>query len=457
MNGPLWRAEHLAIASGGRMEHGFGATGVSIDTRTLRAGDLFVALAGERRDGHLFVAEALARGAAGAMVSLIPDGLAPDAPLLRVDDTAEGLRRLGEFARGRFRGRLAAITGSVGKTTTKEMLARALAPSGSVHAAVASFNNHLGVPLTLANLPEDAGFAVIEIGMNHPGEIAPLSRLARPHVALITAIAKAHVGQMGGIEAIAEEKASILEGLEPGGVAVLPRDTPFLATLAARARGRQVVTFGRGGLAEARLIEAESDAEGCDLIARIAGAVVRLRLAAPGEHMAMDAVAALAVAAALGADVEKAAAALAGFAPLAGRGRQRRIACAGGEALLLDESYNASAASVRAALGVLALQPGRRIAVLGDMLELGDEAEEEHAGLAEAVAEAADFVFVCGPLMARLFALLPEEKCGAAAADAAALAPVVAEFVRAGDSVLVKGSLGSGMRQVVDALVGGRG
>ena len=455
---PLWTAQHLAIATGGAMAVPFDATGVSIDTRTLRPGDLFVALAGESRDGHDFVADALARGAAGALVHHDIAGLPAGAKLLRVDDTLAALHRLGEFARARFTGRMAAITGSVGKTTTKEMLRRILSTAGPTHAAEASYNNQWGLPLTLARLPPEAAFCVAEIGTNHPGEIAPLARLARPHVALITAIEKAHVGHFGSIEAIADEKAALLEGLEPGGTAILPRDTPLLARLVARARGAKTLTFGTALLAEARLLEAESDADSVSVMARLSGDVVSLRLAAPGAHMAMNALAALAAAVALGLPPAASAAALDGFAPLAGRGARRRIAWPDGEVLLLDESYNASAVAVRAALAVLKLQPAdRRVVVLGDMLELGEDGPAEHEGLADAVAETADLLFTCGPLMRLVFDAAPAAIRGAHAENSAALAPVVADALRAGDAVLIKGSLGMRMRAVVDALIQGRG
>ena len=256
----LWPAELLAAATGGRMTVPFAASGVSIDSRTLRPADLFVALAGEHREGHGFVADALGRAAAGAMVSRVPANVPPTARLLVVDDTLIGLARLGEFARGRSTARVAAITGSVGKTTTKEMLRQILAAKGPTHAARASYNNQWGVPLTLAELPPNARFAVVEIGANLTGEIARLAALARPHVALITAIANAHSGFLGTLEAIADEKASLLASLEPHGTAILPRDTPFLARLAARApQGCRVVTFGEHPLADARLIGVETN------------------------------------------------------------------------------------------------------------------------------------------------------------------------------------------------------
>ena len=444
---PLWSAAALAEAAHGTLSAPFDATGVSIDTRTLARGDLFIALRGERGDGHAHVADALARGAAGAMVHTDAPG-----PTLRVDDTLAGLTRLGAAGRARFTGRLAAITGSVGKTTTKEMLRAALAAQARTHAAVASYNNHWGVPLTLARLPEDARFYVAEIGMNQPGEIAPLARLARPHVAVITAIASAHIGNLGSVEAIAREKASILRGLESGGVAVLPADSPYFELLHAETGGARVVTFGEAQEADARLIEAHADADGTDLAVRVGGQILQLRLPAPGRHMAMNALAALAAAEALGADVQQAARALTGFAPVAGRGVRRSIPIPGGNAVLIDESYNANTASVRAALAVLAMQPGaRRVAVLGDMLELGEHGAAEHVALAPDAA-AADIVFTCGPLMRGLHDALQPARRGAHATDAPALAGIVADALRPGDVVLVKGSLGSRMRLVVSTL-----
>ncbi|GAC1347912.1 MAG: UDP-N-acetylmuramoyl-tripeptide--D-alanyl-D-alanine ligase [Acetobacteraceae bacterium] len=438
----LWTAPELQQATGGRMTSPFSARGVSIDTRTLQPGDLFVALVGER-DGHAHVADAMARGAAGAMVhraDAVPDGV----PALIVEDTLAGLAALGRAGRARFGGRVVAVTGSVGKTTTKEMLRAALAPFGEVHAAVASYNNHWGVPLTLARLPPGADFCVAEIGMNQKGEIEPLARLAAPHVAVVTTIAPAHIGHLGSLEAIADEKAAILRGLVPGGIAVLPADSPFLERLREAAPGAPVRSFGAAEPADARLLSSD---DGGRVV--IGGRELVFDIVAPGAHMAMNATAALAACNALGLDVSAAAAGLASFAPMAGRGLQRKL----GGILLLDESYNASSASVRAALGVLRAMPGERhVAVLGDMLELGEFGPAEHAGLAPDVAAAADLLYACGPLMRHLFEAVPPAKHGALAADAASLAPIVAAAVRPGDAVLVKGSLGSRMRQIVTGL-----
>ncbi len=449
----LWTVADLLAATGGLLRAPFAATGVSIDTRTIRRGDLFVALIGEHGDGHDHAADALAKGAAGVLVHRLPNGVSDSAPLLQVADTLDGLRALARFARARFGGRLVAVTGSVGKTTTKEMLRAALSASAKTWAAEASHNNHWGVPLTLARLPPDAAFCVVEIGMNHAGEIAPLAQLARPDVALVTAVERAHVGYLGSIEAIADEKISIVSGLSRGGIAVLPADSQMLARMRARAGDPRVILFGAAADADARLMRVVADPEGTAMVASIDGRSVALRIAAPGRHMAMNALAALACSVALGADLDRSAAALAEFAPVAGRGAKRGLAVADRTAWLLDESYNASSASVRAALEVLALQPAtRRIAVLGDMLELGDEGQGEHIGLAEHVATHADLLFTCGELMRLLSDSVPVAQRGGHAPDAAALAPVVAAALRPGDAVLVKGSLGSRMKLVVDAL-----
>jgi UDP-N-acetylmuramoyl-tripeptide--D-alanyl-D-alanine ligase len=441
----LWEAEELALALGSP-HPGFAVNGISIDTRSLQPGDLFVALQGAR-DGHDFVAEALAKGAAGALVSRDMPG-----KTLRVEDTLAGLTRLAAAARARSRAKIVAVTGSVGKTTTKEMLRRALSGFGPVHAAEASFNNHIGVPLTLARMRRDAAFGVFEIGMNHPGEIAPLARLVRPDVAIITCVDRAHLGMMGSERAIAEEKAAIFSGLSVSGAAVIPLETAFLALLrAAVPAGARQILFGAAG-ADALLADIKNFPEISEIKAEISGITVRFSLAAPGRHMAMNAVSVLAAAQALGLDVANAAAALDGFAPFAGRGARRKVSVPGGEVLLLDEGYNASGASMRAALSVLALQPGRHVAVLGDMLELGDASEAEHLSLLPDVSAAADKLFACGVWSRHLFDSVSESKQGAYASDAATLAPLVKAALRAGDTVLVKGSYGSRMRDIISLL-----
>jgi len=447
---PLWTAAELLEATGGRFGVAFDASGVSIDSRTIDPGDLFVALIGETGDGHHHAAGAIDARAAGVMLHR---DIPTIARRLIVDDTLAGLTRLGAFGRARFPGRLIAVTGSVGKTTTKEMLRTALTAFRPVHAAAASYNNHWGVPLTLARTPRGAAFCVVEIGMNHAGEIAPLASLAQPHVAVITTVEAAHIGHLGSMAAIAEEKAAILTGLDNAGVAILPADSPWFPLLRERAGSRQVLSFGTAGDAAVRLSRLEQEANASTSWLDIAGRDIRLRLNAPGRHMAMNATACLATIVALGLDPAVAARALEDFTPLRGRGAHRRLTLPSGPALLLDESYNANGASIRAALDVLRLQPAaRRVAVLGDMLELGDAGPVEHAALAADVVRSADLVFTCGPLMRNLFDALPVAVRGTHAADAASLAPIVASRVTAGDAILIKGSLGSRMKIIVSAL-----
>ncbi len=439
----LWSHGDLALATGGLASAPFAVTGISIDTRTLQPGDLFVAVIGHGGDGHAHVADAFARGAAAALVHR---PVAADGPTLLVGDTLGALWAIAAAGRARFTGQCIAVTGSVGKTSTKEMLRALLSALGPTHAAEGSHNNHWGVPLTLARLPPAAAYAVIEIGMNHRGEIAPLARLARPHAAIITAIGSTHIGQLGSIEAIEEEKASILRGLVPGGVAILPEHPGSLADRVPT--GARVRRFGEGAICFARLLSCFGDLDGSDIRLALDAREYGLRLGAPGRHMAMNAVAALAAADAVGADIALAAPALAGFGAVAGRGALRTIM--GGSVSLIDESYNAAPQSVRAALSLLRMaRAERRIAVLGDMLELGDQGPSLHAGLADDVSAAADLLFACGPLMRHLFDAVPETVRADHAATAAALAPLVRAALRPGDAVLVKGSNGSRMRDVI--------
>lgn len=448
----LWSPDDLLAATGGRFATPFAANGVSIDSRSVVQGQMFIALVGENGDGHRFVSAALAQGAAGALVHGAEQAVAADAPLLHVADSFTALHDLGRFARARFQGRLVAVTGSVGKTTTKDMLLCILQAQGATHAAEASYNNHWGVPLTLARMPPSARFAVAEIGMNHAGEIAPLTRLARPHVAVVTMIGTAHIGHLGSIEAIADEKVSIAQGLVPGGVLLLPADAALLGRMRAASQAA-VETFGSADHATHRLLQADANESGTRLRVRVAGREIGFHLGAPGLHMAMNALAALAAAHLLGADPALGAEALAEFAPGAGRGARRQINLPQGAITLLDESYNASGASVRAALGLLGLAPARRrIAVLGDMLELGEASITEHLGLAADVEAHADLLFTCGPLMRHLHDAIAPSRRGAHAADSAELAPVLLQELQPGDAVLVKGSLGSRMKTIVAAI-----
>jgi UDP-N-acetylmuramoyl-tripeptide--D-alanyl-D-alanine ligase len=454
----LWTAAEAAAATGGSVTAGFAATGVSIDTRSLVEGDLFIAIK-DARDGHDFVADAFARGAAAAMVSATPRDVRPDAPLLQVGDTLEGLRSLGRAARLRSSATVIAITGSVGKTSTKEALAAVLGAQGMTHAAAASFNNHLGVPLTLARMPQGALFAVVEIGMNHPGEIAPLARLAAPHVALITTVEAVHIAHFESEEAIADEKGAIMEGLVPGGAVVLNRDNRHFARLTAAAHARgvgRIITFGTDPMADVRLLSWQADGWSMRVRIGLLGREYETVLASPGVHAARNACGVLATVFAAGADPSAALPVLAAITPAGGRGRRRSIPLPGGEATLLDDSYNASPPSVRAAIAVLGAAPAtRRIAVLGDMLELGDRADQDHRALAEPIAAAGiDSVFCCGPLMRCLYDALPARLRGGYAGDSAALLPLVRPALLPGDVVLVKGSLGSRMGPLAAALAG---
>ena len=454
----LWTAESVASATGGTIAGDWVASGVSIDTRSLAPSDLFVALEGPNHDAHAFVAAAFERGAAAAVVSRMPEGVADPANLVLVGDTQAALEGLGRAGRRRTMARIAGITGSVGKTGTKEALRHVLARQAPTHASAASHNNHWGVPLSLARLPEAASYGVLELGMNHAGEISGLTSLVRPHVAVITTVAPAHLEFFASVEAIADAKSEIFEGLEPGGVAVLNRDNEHFARMRAhveRSRAGRVVTFGRHPAADWRLEELRLAPEQSEVVAVRANRRYAYRLGIPGEHLVLNSLAVLAVTEALGADVARAAGSLGELRASAGRGERRRIAVLGGEALLLDESYNANPASMCAALAVLGRSPGRRIAVLGDMLELGATAGDLHAALSDTVAAAGiELVFTCGPSMARLHDALPAARRGVHAGDAAALAPAVLEAVRPGDVVLVKGSLGSRMARVVAALTG---
>jgi UDP-N-acetylmuramoyl-tripeptide--D-alanyl-D-alanine ligase len=451
----LWGAAEIAAATAGKVRGDWSVKGVSIDSRSVQPGELFVALRGPNHDGHDFVVQALGRGAA-VMVDRAPAGLADDAPLLLVEDTMAALTALGHAGRRRSHARIAAITGSVGKTGSKEALRLALGEQAPTHASAASHNNHWGVPLSLARAPHGASFAVYELGMNAPGEIGALARMVRPHVALITTIAPAHLGFFASIDAIAEAKAEIFGGLEPGASAVLNADNPYfdrLRELAQAAGAARVIGFGASDAASARLLDARMDANGSELTVALDGRKLAFRIGAPGRHWVSNGLAVVATAAALGANPERAAATLAAFGPPRGRGQRRRIERPDGVITLIDDSYNANPASVRAALGVLATAQGRKLAALGDMLELGDHSTALHAELAGPIEEMSiDRVFTAGAAMRHLHTALPASRRGAHAESARALLPMLEAELKDGDTLLVKGSLGSAMGQIVDAL-----
>ena len=459
---PLWTVDAMIEAMHARPEGSLSPAvhGISIDTRTIQPGEAFFAIRGENRDGHDFVSAAFARGAALAVVAEHKRGLPSAAPLLFVPDVLEALGDLAREARARSSARVLAVTGSVGKTGTKAALHLALATQGETHASAASYNNHWGVPLSLARMQKTAQFAVFEIGMNHAGEIAPLVRLVRPHVAIITAVEPVHLAHFGSVEAIADAKAEIFEGVEPGGNGVINRDSALyerLARAARRAGVQNVVSFGEHPEADARLLDLSLKPD-CSMVrACIFGSEVVYRVGAPGRHVALNSVAVLAAATLVGADLAMAALALKALEPPSGRGNRIELQTPTGTALLIDESYNANPASMHAALAVLGAAPlgssGRRIAVLGDMLELGDGAAQFHRGLKNAIlVNAVDLVFCAGPLMAELWSELPAERRGGLAETATALEPKVVSALRGGDAIMVKGSLGSRMGLIVRAL-----
>jgi UDP-N-acetylmuramoyl-tripeptide--D-alanyl-D-alanine ligase len=459
----LWTAYEAAAATGGRSHRDWSAKGVSIDSRSVGAGDLFIALAGPKFDGHDFVADALKKGAAAALVARVPEGVAADAPLLVVADTMAGLEDLGRAARRRSSAAVIGVTGSVGKTGTKEALKRALERQGPSFASAGSLNNQWGVPLSLARMPRDTAYGIFEMGMNHPGEIAALSRIVRPDVAVITTIEPAHLGFFPSVEAIADAKAEIFLGMEPRGAAVLNRDNPHFPRLAAAARAQgisRILGFGSDADAAVKLIDCHLYATASAVTASVMGEIVDYCIAIPGRHWVMNSLAVLGAVKAVGGDVGAAAAALSSLAALDGRGRRHGIAVAGGTAELIDESYNASPASMRAAFAVLAAaepgKGGRRIAALGDMLELGDDARDLHAALAQPLVDARiDLVFTAGPQMQALHEALPKRMRGGHAPTAAALGDSLVRRLRPGDILTVKGSHGSRMSDVVKRLLAG--
>jgi UDP-N-acetylmuramoyl-tripeptide--D-alanyl-D-alanine ligase len=460
---PLWTVGAMAQAM---RAQAIGAlpeavTGLSIDSRSINPGEAYFAIKGDVHDGHAFVGAALNAGAALAVVETAQrDKFPDDVPLLVVDDVLAALVLLAHAARARLSGQVIAVTGSVGKTSTKEALRCVLGAQGETHASAASFNNHWGVPLSLARCPETARFVIAEIGMNHAGEIEPLVKMVRPHVAIITTVEPVHLEFFAGIEAIADAKAEIFLGLEPGGAVVLNRDNAQFSRLRQRAEAlgiSRIVSFGADKASDARLIEVSLHADCSVVHAEVLGHDVTYKLGMPGRHMAMNSLAVLAAASIAGADLVLAALSLSQIAPAAGRGVRRALELANGEATLIDESYNANPASMAAALNVLgqaAIGPqGRRIAVLGDMLELGPTGPALHRGLNEAVkANRIDRVYCCGPLMRNLWEELSPGKRGGYADSAADLEAQAVSAIRAGDAIMVKGSLGSKMKTIVSAL-----
>lgn len=459
----LWTAQELIAATGGTL---YGTItkpihGVSIDSRNLAAGDVFVAIKGDVHDGHQFVAAALANGAGVAVVSRPTDAMKAAGPVLVVaDDPLRGLENLGRAASAWNKGKVIAVTGSVGKTSTKEMLRVALSASGSTHASAASFNNHWGVPLTLSRMGRDVAFGVFEIGMNHAGEITPLVKMVKPHIAIITTIAASHLGHFKSLHDIAKAKAEIFSGLTADGTAVINRDSDyydFLAGQATAAGVKNIISFGKHEKADVRLKQLVLHPTCCCISADVMGEALAFKLGVPGAHMALNSLAVLAAVKLSGADLARAALALADAAPPKGRGVQELLEIKNGNLLLLDESYNANPESMAAALALLATaakgRKGRRIAVLGDMLELGAFGPDLHRGLLKDLEEnQIDRVYAAGPLMQNLWGLLPGVQQGKHALQSVDLIPALIRDLQPGDSVVIKGSLGSKMGPIVEAL-----
>lgn len=458
----IWKAVDIATATKGKTTGTWEATSVSIDTRSMEKGALFVALPGSKVDGHSHVAAALKAGAAGALVSQMVDGVDADR-LVLVSDVETALQDLGIAARARSKATFIGITGSVGKTGAKEMLAAALAPQGRVHATKGNLNNHLGVPLNLANMPLDTEFAVIEMGMNHEGEIARLSHWVKPHAALITTVDAVHIEYFKSVEAIADEKASIFDGMGGAGVAVINGDNAHAARIRRYGEKKgldRVLSFGTGEGALCRMENYQVEDMHSVVDAVIAGTAMQYRIGTVGKHWALMSVAVLGMVDALRLDMAKSAAALQYFTEPKGRGKIKELAVKGGHLKLIDDCYNASPISMRGAFEKLAdlrdaaaLTDTRTVVVMGDMLELGEHSEEMHVGLVPAlVNNQMGLVFAAGTFMQKLYDALPEAMRGAYRATSVELAPVVVQALRPHDLVLVKGSRGSRMDVVVDAI-----
>jgi len=461
----IWTSREAAKATGGRCATEWTATALSIDSRTLQGGELFVAIEGEKSDGHDYVAAALANGASAAVVSRIPEGVSKDAPLLIVEDTMQALRDLGQAARHRTGAKIIAVTGSVGKTSSKEMLALAFGALGQTHASRASYNNHWGVPFTLANMHEGSDYGIFEIGMNHSGEIIPLTQQVKPHIAIITTIAPVHMEHFESLEKIADAKAEIFEGMDHNGIAILNRDNDYYAHLKAKAenKGVKVLSFGEHEDSDSYLADCLEAVNGSRVKAKIMGEDVAFSLQAPGRHLVCNALAVLLAVKVAGGDIKKAARGLEKFEGVSGRGR-REVLDIGDPAnpvTLIDESYNASPIAMKAAFKVLALidpgRGGRRIAVLGDMYELGRDSARHHADLALPLTAAdVQLVYTCGPLMKNLYDALPQDRRGVHRDDSVDLAKIVPDALVPGDVVMVKGSRGGGkkprMQVIVEAL-----
>jgi UDP-N-acetylmuramoyl-tripeptide--D-alanyl-D-alanine ligase len=459
---PFWTIGEIVKAVGGTSSaaRGTPVSGISIDSRSLVADEAFIAIRGATLDGHAFVTAALANGASCAIVEASFPSQSGEERLLFVADTLQALNDLGRASRARADAAVViAVTGSVGKTGTKEALKLALSPTGAVHASAKSHNNHWGVPLSLANMRKTTSFGVFEAGMNHAGELLALSKLIRPHIAIVTTVEPVHLGFFQSVAEIADAKAEIFAGLEAGGMAIVNRDNPHYERLKRHAaeHGAKVIGFGEAKGAEARLLNVELGDEGSDVTADILGQTISYRLGAPGRHLVQNSLAVLAAVKEAGADLGSAARALDGWRAQPGRGRRIVIEAKDGRVAIIDESYNANPASMRAGLATLGLTPRaefkRRVAVLGDMLELGGRGPRLHLDLLEFIdAAGVDVVFACGELMAGLYDSLPASRQGAYAKTAEQLIPALTKGVGPGDVIMIKGSFGSRLAPLVEAL-----
>lgn len=469
MIAPLWTAAEATLATkdvGGSAVGDWQTFGACIDTRSLRTGDLFVALPGSSRDGHEFVADALSKGAGAALVDRAVDGLADDAPVLKCDDAMDGMTALARASRKRTDAKVIGVTGSVGKTSTKEALKAALSRCRPTQASARSFNNHIGVPLTLAQLRADTAYGVLEMGMNHAGELEALSALAQPDIAIITTVEAAHAEYFDSVEAIADAKAEIFTGMASGGTAILNRDNPYFNRLVSAARENgieNILSFGTSADADVRLLKQCLHQDCSTVTADIAGQPMMYKVGAPGAHWVMNSLAVLATVLVADADLGLAGLALQEIMAPEGRGRRHLIPYRDGSILVIDDSYNASPASMRAALEALGKAKGtpserrsasRRIAVLGDMLELGEASERLHAALAKIICRAdVDLVLTVGPLMHHLKEALPRHRCAGHAETSGEAINLLLDLVAPGDVVMVKGSNAMGLSGIVSALL----
>lgn len=460
----IWTAQQAAKATGGKLlgNSDWEVYSISIDSRLTKKGDLFIALKGNKTDGHDYIREAFLKGAHAVMVEKTMAGFPSSTPLIQVDDCIDALYHLAMQRRQQTKAKIIALTGSVGKTSTKEMLSMVFSSFGITHATLGNLNNEIGAPLSIARMPLDAEFGIFELGMNHLGEISPLSQLVKPRIAIITTVEEVHIENFNSIEEIAMAKAEIFEGMEGGGTAILNADNQFFDYLGNKARDKnlQVIGFGSGGKANVKLLEYKENQKDAFVLARIAGKDIGYHISAKGRHMAMNSLAALTAVHAAGEDVEEAAQSLSSFSATAGRGQILQLTWprennSGGKITLIDDSYNASPVSMRAALGNLGAitTNGRRIAVLGDMLELGPKSPQFHESLLQDVLHnQVDIVYTVGPMSKLLFDKLPQKMKGASVETANEILPILEKSLQAGDAVLVKSSHGTGLYKIVEQL-----